>query len=177
MLYAARSDPDEVYLDAAGVVLLWPFITTFFNRVGLLVDGKAFVDVSAQHRAVLLVQHLATGDVDPPEFHLPMAKMLCGLGLDELFERPLDLTETEMDEATTLLSSVVVHAKHLGNLTPEAFRNAYLRRRGVLSVRDGTWLLRVERAPYDILLQRLPWTMQWVRLPWMVAPLFVEWIE
>jgi hypothetical protein len=54
-------------------------------------------------------------------------------------------------------------------------RGSFLVRKGILSTRDGAWLLRVERQPQDVLLERLPWTMQWARLPWMQAPMRVEW--
>ncbi len=39
----------------------------------------------------------------------------------------------------------------------------------------GTWLLRVERVSYDVVLDRFPWGLGWVKLPWMEAPLYVEW--
>jgi hypothetical protein len=56
-----------------------------------------------------------------------------------------------------------------------ALREAFLLRKGVLSSRDETWLLRVERAPHDLMLEKLPWPTSWVKLPWMEAPLCVEW--
>jgi len=54
-------------------------------------------------------------------------------------------------------------------------RGSFLMREGVLTTRDGAWLLRVERQTADAVLARLPWTMEWVRQPWMQAAMRVEW--
>jgi hypothetical protein len=55
------------------------------------------------------------------------------------------------------------------------FRNSFLLRNGQLSVRDGVWLVRVERETFDVVLERFPWSINWVKLPWMQAPIQVEW--
>ena len=55
------------------------------------------------------------------------------------------------------------------------FRGTFLLRRGILGIRDGAWLLRVERESFDVVLDRFPWSFAWVKLPWMQAPLRVEW--
>ena len=35
--------------------------------------------------------------------------------------------------------------------------------------------LRVEPAPFDLLLHHLPWGIGIVKMPWMPEPLYVEW--
>ncbi len=172
---ALGDDPDEAYIDSAGLVLLWPFVPTLFDRLGLLLEQKKFTGENARQRAIALVHYLATGELHPPDFRLPLAKVLCGAPVDDVFDRDLDLTENEMGEATNVLVAALEHAKSLGVMEPDAFQSAFLRRRGVLSVQGGTWLVRVERAPYDAVLQHLPWALQWIRFPWMQAPLCVEW--
>ena len=57
----------------------------------------------------------------------------------------------------------------------DGLRGSFLIRKGVLGARDGAWLLRVERASYDVVLDRVPWGMSWVTRPWMEAPLCVDW--
>ena len=74
-----------------------------------------------------------------------------------------------------MLAAAIAHAPCLGTLSIDGLRGSFLLRPGVLSTRDGAWLLRVERKAYDILLDRLPWAREWVRLPWMQAPLRLEW--
>jgi hypothetical protein len=73
------------------------------------------------------------------------------------------------------LQAVIVQAPILGNMSLAGFRGTFLIRDGVLSARDGAWLLRVERQSYDVVLDRIPWTFEWIRFPWMETPLRVEW--
>jgi hypothetical protein len=63
------------------------------------------------------------------------------------------------------------------SLSPEGLRQAYLQRKGVLSARNGHWLLQVERKTHDVLLERVPWSFQTIKLPWMNTLLFVEWLN
>lgn len=167
-------DADELFIDNAGLVTLWPFLSHFFTHVELL-EGKEFKDAAARQRAVGLLQYLATGDAECPEYLLPLNKVLCGMELTEVFDFSAPLAEAEREECTKLLHAVIAQAPILRDMTPTGFRGSFLLRRGILSTRDGAWLLRVERETYDVVLDRFPWTMQWVKLPWMEAPLRVEW--
>ena len=175
----ARAHPGEDAHDAvavvnSGLVLLWPFLAQFFESLGLL-ENEDFRDAAAQHRAVAVLHYLAGGEIVGPEQELPLAKVLAGVEIDAVHEpgEPLDAVETAA--AAALLEAVLGHAPMLGRISVGGLRRAFLRRPGLLSTRDGQWLLRVERRSIDILLDRLPWTFAWVRLPWMAEPLQVEW--
>jgi hypothetical protein len=165
---------EEVYLDTAGLVLLWPFLGRFFERLGLLA-AERFKDATAVQRAVGLLHYLATEETEPPEYRLPLAKVLCGMEPEAVFLLETPLSAEEMKECTLLLSAVIEHAPILRNMSIAGFRGTFLLRHGILGQRDGAWLLRVERETYDIVLERFPWTVNWVKLPWMTAPLRVEW--
>jgi hypothetical protein len=168
------SEADELYSDTAGLVLLWPFLGRFFKRLELITENR-FRDDAAVQRAVGLLQYLATEEAEPPEYRLPLAKVLCGLEPDAVFLLEPPLSGEEREEGGLLLSAVIEHAPILGKMSIAGFRGTFLLRRGILGQRDGAWLLRVERETYDIVLERFPWTIDWVKLPWMVAPLRVEW--
>jgi hypothetical protein len=106
---------------------------------------------------------------------LPLNKLLCGLEPAELFDMLEPLQEAEVAECTNLLTAAIAQAPVLREMSPSGFRGTFLLRQGALSIRDGFWLLRVERQTYDIVLERFPWGWEWVKLPWMDAPLRVEW--
>ena len=169
-------DEDARLVATAGLGLLWPFLPRFFGRLGLLDEaGVAFPDMRQAHRAVQVLHYLATGEAEAPEYALVLEKVLCGLEphAPHVLDRPVG--ESERDEAHQLLGAVIAHANCLGDISPDGLRGSFLIRRGILSTRDGAWLLRVERQAQDVLLQRLPWTIQWARLPWMSSPMRVEW--
>src|SRR5271166_764180 len=169
------SDADEAYVSNAGLVILWPFLARFFERLGLL-EGRQFKDVAALHRAVRLLQYLADPQQEPPpEYLLLLNKVLCGMAVDEVFDFGLPITEHEKDESGSFLAAVIDQAPILHNMSIPGFRATFLLRKGQLSARDGAWLLRVERETYDVVLDRFPWSVAWVKLPWMEAPMQVDW--
>jgi hypothetical protein len=160
----------------AGLCLLWPFVTRFFARLGLLDETEAtFRTPAAMHRGVLLLHHLATGEVDAPDYALDLPKVLCGLPPQAPHHPLAPVSEDEAAEADRLLQAAIAHAACLGEMSPDGLRGTFLARAGILGTRDGSWLLRVERQPADILIERFPWRTDWVRLPWMQAPMRVEW--
>jgi hypothetical protein len=158
----------------AGLVLLWPFIGRFFERLGLMREGR-FVAEAARHRGAALLEFLVTEDPEPPEHVLPLNKVLCGLPLTEVFEPGEPPSEKEIVEATHLLTAAIEHATVLESMSVPDFRSAFLARRGMLAVRDGAWLLRVAREADDVVLDHFPWGFDWVKLAWMESPLRVEW--
>lgn len=173
---APAADEDSRIIATAGLCLLWPFLPRFFARLGLLDDRlSAFAAPAHQHRAVLLLHHLATGQTTAPDFALALAKVLCGLPPHAPHDAVEPVTAVEAAEASQLLDAVIVHAGCFGDISPDGLRGSFLMRDGILATRDGAWLLRVERLTADAVLARLPWTTEWIRQPWMQAAMRVEW--
>ena len=165
-------EPGGILVDSAGLVLIHPFLPRFFEGLGL-----ATVDELVEPgRAVCLLHHLATGDMTAPEHQLTLAKVLCGVRLDEPTEADVGLTEAETEEAIALLDAAMGHWGALGGSSPDALRGGFLMRPGTLAAdADEDWLLRVEARAVDILLDQLPWGLSLVKLPWMDRLLRVEW--
>lgn len=122
-----------------------------------------------------LLQYLVTEDPSPPEYLLPINKLLCGMAPDEVFEFGPPMVEVETEECTRLLQAAIAQAPILKDMSIPAFRGTFLLRQGILTTRDGAWLLRVERKTYDVVLDRSPWQLDWIKLPWMETALRVEW--
>jgi hypothetical protein len=166
---------DELYVDDAGLVILWPFLDRFFLHVGLLDHDRRFLDEHAPMQAIALLSQLATEVPEPPEFRLPLAKLLCGLAPEAPFALERPLAPAQLAECDRLLAAVIDHASILRDMPVASFRATFLQRPGVLGIRDGAWLLRVDRQSHDLVLDRFPWSWSWVKLPWMPDPLRVEW--
>lgn len=166
---------DQLYVEDAGLVILWPFLERFFSRLSLIDEKRGFIHESAQMQAIALLEQLAFEEFDPPEFRVPLAKLLCGLPLEAHFALELPLSPEQLAECDNLLSAIIDHATILRDINIAKFRESFLKRPGALSTRDGTWLLQVERNSYDLVLERFPWVWSWVKLPWMPDPLRVEW--
>ncbi|MFC0518067.1 contractile injection system tape measure protein [Mucilaginibacter angelicae] len=159
----------------AGLILLWPFLSHFFSALNLI-DKGAFYDKQSQYKACMLLLYVAMGDdLELFEGHLPVIKLLCGLELTEWVDMQTDITQHDMDEADHMLEAVIGHAPMWSGLSLAGLRQAYLQRPGILSIRDGNWLLQVERQNHDILTDRLPWSNNLIKLPWLEHLIFVEW--
>lgn len=168
-------DADEAYVDNAGLVVVWPFLASFFEHLGLMAK-RCFLDSRCLHRGVGLLHHAATLSLNPPEYQLTLTKILCGMPLDEPFDFGPPVTDAESAECSTLFSSVLVNAPMLGDIDAAALRDAFLLRKGIVRARGEAFLLSVERAPHDLILEKLPWPLGWVMNPWMQAPLCVAWL-
>ena len=168
------SDSDEIYIRNAGLILLWSFMNRFFVKIGL-VQNNIFINIMSAQRAALLLQYLVDNSTEIPEHILPLNKILCGIDLLEPIDTNLEITEPEKTECENLLSAVIQNWSILKNTSVEGLRKAFLQRNSILRVRDGSWLLQVERESYDILVDKIPWSIQVVKLPWMDNILYVEW--
>jgi Contractile injection system tape measure protein len=167
-------DEEGIYLPNAGLILVHPFLSTLFHRVGFW-DGAGFVDVVARQRAVLLLHYVATGDRHPPEHALVLPKLLCGYALEMPMPGELELTADECGEAVSLLENVVQRWEKLGSSSIEGLREGFLQRPGKLFDKGGRLYLQLESSGVDVLLDYLPWGLSIVKMPWLAEPIYVEW--
>ena len=163
-----------MYVNNAGIVLLWPFLTNYFEELTLIKD-KNFINEEAREKAVLLTQFLVTGSEDIPEYDLALNKILCGWALDEPISQKLDLTLEAITGSQSFIENIAAMWKAIGEVSVSGFQQTFLQRDGLLKENDFGWQLIVERKTLDILLDKLPWSFNVIKLGWMTKPLFVEW--
>ncbi|MDX2246137.1 MAG: contractile injection system tape measure protein [Bacteroidia bacterium] len=164
----------EIFIGNAGLVLLHPFLPHLFQALKLTEQGK-FSDENNRHRAIFLIQYLASGKTETPEHELSLNKILCGLPLSVPVEKNLSLTEAETEESEELLQAVLGHWKALKNTGPDGLRYNFLLREGKLTLTSNGWRLVVEQKTQDILLGKLPWGISKIKLSWMPDMLGVDW--
>ncbi|MFK7907511.1 MAG: contractile injection system tape measure protein [Chitinophagales bacterium] len=163
-----------VYVQNAGLVLIYPFLSRYFNYLGMLEENK-FKDEETAHRGVLLLQFLATGFSESPEHELVLNKLLCGLPLNTPVPLKIEMTEKETQISEQMLQGVIQNWKRLNNMTAGNFRGSFLLREGKLEEKEKFWQLKVEKKAWDLLLKTLPWGFSIVRIPWMEKMINVEW--
>ncbi|MEO8960799.1 MAG: contractile injection system tape measure protein [Ginsengibacter sp.] len=165
---------EAIYINNAGLVLLHPFLQTLFENLKLAEENK-WLDEHSQHKAVLVLEFLATGNDEFEEFNLVLNKILCGIDINEIVATDQELDEEIKNECEALLKDVIKHWSTLKNTTPGGLREAFLQRNAKLSKVDNGWLLQVEQKAIDVLLSHLPWGIGLIKLPWINEMLFVEW--
>lgn len=169
-----KKEKQGLQVSTAGLVLLHPFLESFFKNLGFI-DGGRFVNDAAKERAICLMHHLATGDEEFPEYELTMPKFLCGRDFELPVNRYISFTESEKDESENLLLSCLKHWEALKNTSVEALRENFIRRAGILRKEEFGWSLFVEKETHDILLEKLPWNLSVVKLKWMDEMLTIYW--
>ncbi len=170
-----RNEQDGIYTEHAGLVLLHPFLEYYFKEFKLL-HLEGFQNTGARNIAVHLLQYLATGRENPPEYLLTFEKFLCDADLLTPVPRYLHLTEAMKEESEKLLQAAISHWKALKHTSPEGLREGFLQRSGKLMLSNFQNRLIVEKKSHDVLLNYLPWGYGIIRLPWLKQPLIVDWV-
>ena len=166
---------DTIYINNAGLVLLNPFLSTYFVRLDMMTGGK-FNNADTQLRAVHLLQYLVNGKSNNPEHFLVLNKVFCNVPVEEPVPAEITLTDKEIETSEQLLKAVLNSWDKLKNTSIIGLQESFLQRDGALVFKDDAWHLTVEQRGYDILLQTLPWTIGMVKTPWMDNFLYTEWI-
>jgi hypothetical protein len=168
------SDPAGLFVKHAGLVVLHPFINTFFGFTSVIADNK-FIDSFHRNKAMLLLQYIAQGDASYAEHEMVMAKILCGVPLAQAIDISVPLTQEDKKSADELLREVIGHWSILKNTTPDGLREGFLQRPGKYYETNTNHFLHVENSSIDILLDHLPWGLSMLKFPWMKFMLNIEW--
>lgn len=158
----------------AGIVLVWPYLRTLFERAGTMNAGQ-FHDETAQWRSVYLLRYLTHLDKETHEPDLILNKVLCGLPVGEPPPGVFEMTEAEKTLCANMLTGVIGNWPILGTVPNDTLREGFLVREGVLRKEEANWQLKVEQKAYDVLMTELPWGIGTVSLSWMKELILVEW--
>ncbi|MFW5663414.1 MAG: contractile injection system tape measure protein [bacterium] len=164
---------EGILVQNAGIVLLHPFLGSFFSALGLLKNTQ-FTDKQAQHTAIHLLHYLSAGQTQPMEYELTLEKYLCGCEPEEVVPRFVPISKTMKQESDKLLRAAIEHWKALKKTSPAGLREGFLQREGKLIQNDAQDLLLVESKSVDVLLSYLPWGLGVIKLPWLNKPFTVE---
>lgn len=166
---------NKFYVNNAGLILLHPFISTYFTRLELMEKGQ-FITTEAQARAVHLLQYLAFTSTSNPEHELMLNKILCNYPLHESLPLEFVISEQEAALSSELLTVVIERSGKLSKSSVEGFRASFLQRDGIITETEKEWTMRVEQRGYDLILPSLPWSFGMIKFQWMDKPMIIEWI-
>ena len=169
-----RRETTEFHIDNSGLVLIAVFLPAFFKNLGLLKDNQ-FKNKKSAERGVHLLQFIAEEREKSPEYVLTLNKILCGLDIFYPVNKSIKLTKKEKKEANDLVGSVIKNWSALKNISVKGFRDSFLIRKGIFTIEERQYNLKVERKSYDMLLERLPWSISIIKHNWMNKPVYVEW--
>lgn len=163
---------DQISVTNAGLVLCWPFLKVLFSRLNVS-EGNT-IPVENQSKAVYLLQQLVYGHTDFPEYELVLNKMMVGMKPSTHLEETV-LIQEEKDMCESLLKGMLSNWEKLKNSTPDALRETFLQRSGMLEIGSESNILKVEPKGVDVLMGSISWSYSVVKLPWMEKSLEVKW--
>jgi|GEM_PF-5990069 len=161
-------------INNAGQVLVAPFLTRLFSMLNLTHEGK-FIHLGAADRAAHLVQFIVNGQMETPEYELPLNKILCGISTSFPLSSGIIVTEQEQTLIEQMLTSMIQHWSALGSTSIAGLRETFFQRQGWLVLEEDCWRLTVQERTFDMLLDRLPWSIALIKHGWMDKPLRVSW--
>ncbi len=165
----------RIHIDDAGLILIHPFLPSFFSRLNLLTEDNHFISIDAQKRAVHLLKHLTGIHEKLFSSSFVLEKVLCGLPVTFPIANDFTMTEEEEREADDLLKTVCEYWKPLNKSSIQGLQNTFIRRAGTIEYSDEIWIVRVEGNAFDILLEDLSWEISTIILPWLEPMICVEW--
>lgn len=165
---------ESLHINNAGLVLLHPFLKTFFITTGIA-DPSGKIGNENLDLAVQALHFVATGRESIYEANLVFEKFLCGLPVHHPVIRESLLTGEIRTEAEEMLKAVIANWAALKNTTPDGLREAFIQRDGILQKTDKGFKLTVETKTLDILLDKLPWGFGLINWYLIDKLIFVEW--
>lgn len=163
---------DDLYIQNAGLILIHPFLKTFFEHCDLF-DSENNQLLNPELCAHLL-HYIATGKTNAPEYDMVFEKFLCNIPLHQTISRHIKLSQNHKIQAKKVIESVQHNWSAMQKSSPALVQNEFFQRPGKLVI-GHDYTLTVERKTQDILLEKIGWGIGFVKLPWLEKFIFINW--
>lgn len=170
-----ENSTDEIRILNGGLIIIWPFLTQFFERLDLVKNGM-FIDSAKKNRAIYLLQYLVYNQIDYPEYQLVLNKILVGMPMQDYVKPIENLSLDETDMANSLMNGLIANWEKVKNSSTEGIQETFFQREGILIFNQDYNKLIIPKKGVDVLVESIPWNLSLIKLPWMEKPLNVEWI-
>ncbi len=168
---ATKNNETEFYISNAGLIILHPFLHSFFEKLHIIEDGT----IVKKDEAVHLLHYLATKTEQPYEHQLTFEKYLCAVPQNYPINRFVKLTDVQKEECESLLGAVLEHWSALRTKNTDVLRSEFLVREGKLTLEKELEKVFIQRKAQDLLLDKIPWTIGLAKLPWKKELIYTEW--
>lgn len=159
------------YCGDAGIILLWPYLKTFFIKNNLLEGNKtpSFIDETAQLTARALLHYITGNILDENDDNSTgsVANILVELTPEAVVEQTVVLSKEQCASADQLVHTLISNWVALKNMASNNFKSMFLLRNARCSMNDNGFVIEVEPRAEDILLTKYPWGLGYISLPWL----------
>jgi len=170
------SDIIEHHIENAGLILLWPYLRSFFKGMKLFGEKKTISTEENVDKAIHLLQYLVKKTSAQKPDNLALNNLIVGAPVTYRPSYDLELTEEERGAAEYFLGECIKQTNILKKNNPDALRANYLIREGKLYVAQSKWMLEVKPQPYDILLEKKAnISLGTAFFPWSKCVIVINW--
>jgi hypothetical protein len=169
-----RTDEQELFIENAGLVLLWPYLCAYFIKLGVI-NGRTFTSQEAQHRSVYLLQYMVDGSEANVNDVLALNKVLCNLPLDEPLIMATPLSDWEKEVSDSILKDIIYRWTILGETSVPGLQQTFMKRNAKMIRHENHWSIVVEKGNCDMLLDYIPWSITNIATSWMDFHVNVKW--
>ncbi|WP_431768496.1 contractile injection system tape measure protein [Photorhabdus bodei] len=174
----SKSDllPEQTFprqVSNAGILVLWPMLSTLFNQLSLL-ETQKFIHRQAQFSAVNFLDYLIWETEETPTERKMLNNVLCGLMADENSES-ISIEPEKRLITTQWLDAIITQLPAWKKLSRNDVRQLFLQRPGELLADEQEIKISIQHQPFDALLADWPWPLNIAKLPWLDRPLKIDW--
>jgi len=170
------SDTIEHHIENAGLILLWPYLRSFFKGMKLFGENKTISTEENVDKAIHLLQYLVKKTSAQKPENLALNNLIVGAPVTYRPSYDIELSEEEHGACEYFLSECIKQTKILTKDNPDALRANYLIREGKLYREESKWILEVQPQPYDILLEKKAnVSLGTAFFPWSKCVIMINW--
>ena len=158
-----------------GLMLLAPFLSTLFRRMGLL-EKNEFISEMEQLKAYKALMTIPKIDeTESFEFQDLIPRIITGIAPEDTINFVPELTDDEITELTNFLNAVISQWPVMANSTLRGFIESFLLRDGKVWKAGKVWKIEVNGHGADIILQTLTWGFATMKFPWTPYMIETDW--
>ncbi len=158
-----------------GLMLLAPFLSTLFRRMGLL-EKNEFISEMEQLKAYKVLMTIPKIDeTETFEFQDLIPRIITGIAPEDTINYVPELTDEEITELTNFLNAVISQWPVMANSTLRGFIESFLLRDGKVWKAGKVWKIEVNGHGADIILQTLTWGFATMKFPWTPYMIETDW--
>ena len=135
-----------------------------------------FVSHESQNRALYLLHYVIFNSADFSEYTLTLNKILVGLPIAHPVQPITTITSAEIELSQSMLEGFRSNWSKMQSSSIVAIQETFLKREGILMMREEEYGIQVEKKAVDVLMQDIPWNFNLIALPWMSKPLRIAWL-
>ena len=164
---------DGVLINNSGLILFWPFLKTLFLRLNLLDETSNYLkDNTSKDKAILATDYIVNG-LESNEKDFILNKILCGVDSDWNTDTSNKLNDYELGICDSAIQAVITNWKKVNSV--QTLRDWYLKREGIISENDDSYVINVSKKPFDVFLKNLKWSFSLINYSILKKKIIINW--